>query len=212
MLILVVLRLVRFAALLCCAAVLLSGRAHAELVRVNGVAVEVRRLTVAGEPQVAAVRLSRRWRAAGVGSHVTLTPVGDGVVVGRQRGALHEAVLFRGGASFARSEATISVTHLSLGVRPVPSLPVAMPLPVRTVSVVESGAGDTASIEFVVLVDAALRPTTTGLTSALRHDGWSLQSVEPWRATRGSESLLIVARGSSRGTSLVVQKRGGIRR
>lgn len=200
------------AALLCCAVVLPPGRAHAEQVRVNGVAVEVRRLTVAGEPQTAATRLRRRWQAASAGSHVTLAPAGGGVVVGRQRGLLHEAVLFRSGVSSVRSEATISVTHLALGLRPVPSLPFTMPWPARTVSVVESGSGDTASTEFVVLVDAAMRPTITGLASALRRDDWTLQSVEPWRATRGSESLLVVVRAWSRGTALVIQQRGGVGR
>ncbi len=205
-------RWLRCAGLLCGAVVLLLDSARAELVRVNGVAVEMRRLTVAGAPQVAAARLMHRWQAGGAGSPVTLASVGGGMVVGRQRGPLHEAVLFRAGTAASRSEATISVTHLALGVRPVPPLPFALPWSARTLSVVESGKGEGASTEFVVLLDVPSRQTATGLPSVLRRSHWSVQSTGPWRATRGAESLLIIARALPRGTALVIQYRRGFGR
>ena len=183
---------------------------RAELVYVNGIAIELRSLTVRGEPRAAALQLAERWRRRQPAANVTLMEAGGGVVVGRQRGALHETALFKRGASLRQSEVTVSAVHLGVGVRALPRAPFELPRGSQLLSVVETVSGSGTSAEFVIAVGRSVALTHTAARSAVAAADWTVQASEPIRAVRKGESLVVVVQPLNRGSALVIQHRRSV--
>ena len=180
---------------------------RAELAYVNGVAMELRSLAVRGEPRAAALQMAGRWQRREPGSPVMLIEAGGGVVVGRQRGPIHETALFKPGASGAESRVTVAVTHLGLGARALPRPPFQLPRGSRLLSVVETATRRGTSAEYVLLLEQSAARARTALQTAAAADQWVLQSADPIRAERGSESLVVVVQELPHATSVVIQHR-----
>jgi hypothetical protein len=189
------------------AALAAAAPVRAELAYVNGIAIELRRLGVRGEPRSAALRLAERWRRREPESAVMLVEAGGGVVVGRQRGPIHETALFKRGVSPQHSQVTVAVTHLGLGTRTLPSPPFALPRGSRLLSVVEAAVGSGTSAEFVVVVEQTAGLAYAAVRSAAITANWTVQAAEPVRAVRSAESLVVVVQPMRRGVSLVIQHR-----
>lgn len=187
-----------------------AAPARAELAYVNGIAIELRSLAVRGEPRVAAEQMAERWRRRHPESAVMLVEAGGGVVVGRQRGPIHEAALFKRGVSAQQSQVTVSVTHLGLGARALPSPPFALPRGARLLSVVETAVGLGTSVEFVVVIDRPVSLAYAAVQSAAAAADWTIQAAEPLRAVRRGEALVVVVQPLRRGVSLVMQHRRNI--
>lgn len=187
-----------------------AASARAELVYVNGIGIELRSLAVRGDPRAAALQLAGRWRHRQQDSPVTLVETGDGLVVGRQRGAIHETALFKQGPMSGMSQVTVSATHVGLGARAVPAPPFVLPRGLRLLSVVESGVGGDVSAEFVLVADRTLPLMQVAVRSAAEAAGWTVQSAAPLRASRKAESLVVVMRPLPRGLSLVIQHRRNV--
>lgn len=185
--------------------------ARAELVHVNGIAIELRSLTVRGEPRAAALQLAERWRHRQPEANVTLMETGAGVVVGRQRGPIHETALFKRGAASLQSQVTVSATHLGLGARALPRAPFELPRGSRLLSVVETISGGSTSAEFVIAVERSVVFTRAAARSAALAADWSVQASEPIRAARRGESLVVVVQPLNRGAALVIQHRRSVR-
>lgn len=183
----------------------------AELVFVNGIAIELRSLTVRGEPRAVALQLAERWRRREPEASVTLMETDAGVVVGRQRGPIHETALFKRGSSSLQSQVTVSATHLGLGARALPSAPFELPRGARLLSVVETMSGGGTSAEFVIAVNRSVVLTSAATRSAVLAADWRVQASEPIRAVRGGESLVVVVQPLNRGASLVIQHRRSVR-
>ena len=187
-----------------------SAMARAELVYVNGVGIELRSLAVRGEPRAAALQMAERWRHRQPASTVTLVETRGSVVVGRQRGPIHETALFKRGSAPGQSQVIVSATHLGLRARALPAPPFALPRGSRELSVVESGGSGSTSAEIVIVTDRSMALTHIAVRSAAEASGWTLQSTDPLRAARRAESLMVVVQPLDRGASVVIQHRRNV--
>jgi hypothetical protein len=156
-----------------------AERAHptATMVRINGVRFDIVSLSVAGRRDAMAQELARAWRAEGPATPHVLQ-FGETLVVGRQRGSLHETVSITPTAVPRRLEVRVAVQNLSVLPGPVATLPFRMPSGLRVRNVVEHASG---AVTFTLDDARAVGALGSILLHAATRDGWRMSG----RAVRG---------------------------
>lgn len=195
-----------------------AGEWQVSRVRVNGVALELRHGEVGvGRPALAAA-LVAQWRSAGDATPTALA-VGTRVVIGRQRGRLHETVMLRD-TGHGRTHVLVAVTDLGVGVSRPPRPPLGLPIGQRVLQVVEHGGGRHAARTFTLRSDEEPPVASGRWRRALAAAGWSPRVTAPdargprrwvlW-AERGNERLEAVFIARDDGARIVLQVTGDAR-
>lgn len=169
-------------------------------VRVNGVPLEMRIAELPVAPGRLATALTTKWRTTGDALspvEVTRNTIGGGrIVIGRQRGRLHETVTL---SEIARGRTRVLVAVNDLGARTVANLrlPAALPAGQRVLQVIEHGAGPHSTRTLILASDKLPEVALTQWRRALTSAGWSARTVPP--AAGGVRGWLLAAdRGRER--------------
>ena len=191
------------------------GAADVAVMRVNGLPIATHELALRSDAAGAASRLAAQWRKAEPAVTVLLTRTGDGFVVGRQRGPLHQAVLIRPAPGRAKaSTAVVSVMDLRDRARVAPLPPFAPPRQMRVLQVIESLQPGALATQLVAIDTRGLSDAALDLERRLMQAGWRIQRsprvASPGRAAgvglsalRGSSWMSVVLRAEPAGTSIV---------
>ena len=153
----------------------------ATTVRINGVRFDIVSLSIAGRPDAMALELARAWRAEGPGTPHVLQ-FGETLVVGRQRGSLHETVSISPTSVPRRLEVRVAVQNLSVVPGPVATLPFRAPSGLRVRNVVEHASG---AVTFTLDDSRDVGALGSLLLHAATRDGWRMSG----RAVRGDDRV-----------------------
>lgn len=189
-----------------------TGAWRAEEIRVDGVPLSIRSVELeVARPRIAAGLLAR-WEAPGPAAPIVTAGEGR-TVIGRQRGALHEAVSLTD-AGAGRTRVVVTVRDLRIPVaspaRPPPGLPGGM----RMLRVVEHHGRGVASRTFSFDLRGPPARALQGWRRSMGLSGWKLRVTTPvagdrhvallW-AVRGNERLEAVFSRTPEGTRVVMQ-------
>jgi hypothetical protein len=160
-------------------------------VRINGVRFDIVSLSIAGQRDAMALALARAWRAEGTARPHVLQ-LGNSLVVGRQRGSLHETVSISPGAASRLLEVRVAVQDLSLLPGRMASLPFAAPSGLRLRNVVEHASGE---VTFTLDDVRGFEVAGPLVLQAAGREGWRMSQ----RAVRGGAAEGGLAFWGSRG-------------
>jgi hypothetical protein len=185
----------------------------------NGVLMEVRVLRLAAEPAALAAALEPDWAALRALSQPPATQAAAAssasrILLGRQRGSLHETVTLSAAGARGQTLAILSVLDLSRPVSEAPAPPFALPPGTRVVSRTEwiAGEGGRGRGERTFVVHRTASPTADlqRLERAARSAGWTFTDSpaaarSPLRiARRGSAELTLVATPREGGSAITM--------
>jgi hypothetical protein len=182
-------------------------------VRVNGVPLEMRSGDFALAQSVLVAAVAARWQGADgkpPDPAVSRSTLADGeVVLGRQRGHLHETVTFRPHGP-GRTRVLVAVNDLGAAASTPARPPVRLPAGQRLLQVVEHGTGRVAPRTFTIASGSGPKIALSQWRRALTAAGWSLRSVGPARG--GPRDWLLWAdRGHERIDAAFIHARDGAR-
>lgn len=182
-------------------------------VRVNGVPLELRSRVVAIAQPALVAAVAARWQGVdGKPSDAAFSrsTFADGkVVLGRQRGRLHETVTLRSHGP-GRTRVLVVVNDLGAPAMTPARPPVRLPAGQRLLQVVEHGSGRVAPRTFTIGSAADPRIALAQWRRALAAAGWSLRSVGP--AGEGPRAWSLWAdRGNQRIEAAFMHGRDGAR-
>jgi hypothetical protein len=191
------------------------------LLRVNGVLLEVRTLTVRGTPIDVAQQMLRRWRADPRVQWVHSQSLRQRILIGQRQGPVSVSASVSPARSAGYSRIVISVADARWPVRS-PSLPAALRLPTGShwVTVSESepdsnqlgaagAAVTTRSVEYLGLSNAPLEVSRLRWIAALQRAGFAVRqgAGNGLEAERSSESLWFAFAALGERTGIVLQRR-----
>lgn len=157
-----------------------AGSWQVARVRVNGVPLELRSGEFAVPRAALETAIAVRWQGAGGGppeAAISRSTMSDGqVVLGRQRGRLHETVTLR---PIGPARTRVLVAANDLGAAPVTPArpPVRLPAGQRLLQVVEHGDGRAAPRTFTFASEDGPQVALLQWRRALTAAGWSLRSA-----------------------------------
>jgi hypothetical protein len=202
-----------------CSRAVVAGDGH--MLRVNGVLLAVRTLTVRGTPTDVAQQMLGRWRADPRVQWVHSQSLGQRIQIGQRQGPVSASATVSPAHSVGYSRIVISVADARWPVRS-PSLPPALRLPAGShwVTVSESepasnqfgaaaAAAKMSSVEYLGVSDAPLEVSRLRWIAALQRAGFAVRpgAGNGLEAERSSESLWFAFSALGERTGIVLQRR-----
>lgn len=180
-------------------------------VRVNGVPMVWREVTVRGTPQSIAPRLLARWQAQFPDGWGHTARYGRRIVVGYRHRRLTLSASVLPAASRLASRVVISATDTSWPVRPMPRVrSLRLPGGSAWISATESAPGGARTVEYLGVSQARFAVSRLRWIAALRRAGFDVDptpAVGPIDARRGSEWLWLLLQPQGAQTAITMQQR-----
>jgi hypothetical protein len=182
-------------------------------VRVNGVPLELRRGELAATPSEISTAVLARWSARGT-AVPQVAAIHGRIVIGRQRGRLHETVSL-GLAGPGRTSVLVAVSDLGARLPPPARLPAGLPAGQRVLQVIETVGGRVTERAFTLESGRDPSVALAQWRRALAASGWSPRVAATgaggglvlW-ADRGRERLDAVFVAAPEGARIVIQVTG----
>lgn len=191
-----------------------TSRALAEAahhVRVNGVPMVWREVTVRGTPQSIAPSLLARWQAQFPDGWGHTAQHGRRIVVGYRHRRLTLSASVLPAASRLASRVVISATDTSWPVQPMPRVrSLRLPGGSAWISATESARGGARTVEYLGVSKARFEVSRLRWIAALRRAGFDVDSTKeggPIHARRASEWLWLLLQPQGAQTAITMQQR-----
>ncbi len=186
-------------------------------VRVNGIDFAVRTTELAASRDAVASQVLTLWTAQGT-IRPTLVELPDRIVIGRQRGVIHETISLRSLVSSQRIFIEYAAQDISAARRPRISLPFVAPSGAQILQTVEFLDDPRGAREFVLHLRRTPTVAVLSLGDALRASGWSIarrtiadragERAAMLFAERAGEQAELIARTEGDGVRVVLRVGG----